>query len=340
MFQTETKNEWTNPYQSDVPYEQEHTVLPQTPYPGPNQATDLRQPAPPVYPPSGQGLPVDSRPTGQPPARGKRVRRGAIIALITLLTLIFSTGLFADWQFSQQSTATTINHTTGSTQQTHTTQSPSSLTTGDALETVREAVAARVSPAVVEIKTQVQGGQALGSGVIIDKGGYIVTNNHVVNGGQNIQVMLADGSRQTAQLVGTDAADDLAVLKITPYANMTVMTLGDATTLHVGQEVLAIGNPLGITRTVTHGIVSALNRSVSEGSNGATIDNAIQIDAPINPGNSGGALVDLQGNLIGIPTLGAVDNQTNTAANGIGFAIPSNRISTVVHQIIQHGSIR
>ncbi len=116
-------------------------------------------------------------------------------------------------------------------------------------------------------------------------------------------------------------------------------TLGDSSKLQVGQEVLAIGNPLGITQTVTNGIISALGRNVSEGQGGATIPNAIQTDAPINPGNSGGALVDMQGNLVGIPTLAAIDPEFNTPANGVGFAIPSNRVAFIVPQIIQSGSV-
>ena len=102
---------------------------------------------------------------------------------------------------------------------------------------------------------------------------------------------------------------------------------------------MAIGNPLGITQTVTNGIISALGRSVSEGQGGATIPDAIQTDAAINPGNSGGALVDMQGNLIGIPTLTAIDPEFNTPASGVGFAIPSNRVATIVPQIISNGSV-
>jgi len=105
----------------------------------------------------------------------------------------------------------------------------------------------------------------------------------------------------------------------------------------VGQEVLVIGNPLGITQTVTNGIVSALKRTVSEGQGAPTIQSAIQTDAPINPGNSGGALVDLRGNVVGIPTLTAIDPEFNTPANGVGFAIPINRVKTILPQIIQQG---
>src|SRR5204862_6440270 len=116
--------------------------------------------------------------------------------------------------------------------------------------------------------------------------------------------------------------------------------LGDSSQLHVGQEVLAIGNPLGITQTVTRGIISALGRTVSEKNTGApTIPNTIQTDAPINPGNSGGALADLQGNVIGIPTAAAIDPEFNAPANGVGFAIPINQVKLIVPQIIQNGSV-
>ena len=199
---------------------------------------------------------------------------------------------------------------------------------------------AKAAPAVVEVSVTTQSGGTIGSGDIIDKRGYIVTNNHVVAGAQSISVTLYDGSKLPAQLTGTDPADDLAVIKITPpSAGLTVATLGNSSKLQVGLEVLVIGNPLGITQTVTNGIVSALNRTVSEGQGGGTIPNAIQTDAPINPGNSGGALVDLQGNLVGIPTLTAIDPEFNTPANGVGFAIPSNRVAFIVPQIIQTGSV-
>ena len=128
--------------------------------------------------------------------------------------------------------------------------------------------------------------------------------------------------------------DDLAVVRIQPFANMTVAQIGDSSRLVVGQEVMAIGNPLGITETATKGIVSALNRSVTE-STGTTVSNAIQTDTAVNPGNSGGALINLQGQLIGIPTLIAVNTESNTAANGVSFAIPSNLVQTVVQQILQ-----
>src|SRR5450432_2085478 len=263
-----------------------------------------------------------AEPPPQPPRHGGGVRTGAIIGLTLLLAVIFVIGGFAGWIFAS------ARGTSAST------------TMATALNTVREAVVAKVKPSVVEVYVTLANGAALGSGVIIDNRGYIITNNHVVSGALTIQVVLSNGTKEPAQLTGTDAADDLAVLKIAvPQGGVSVATLGNSAQLQVGQAVLAIGNPLGDTETVTNGIVSALKRSVSEGQGGATIRNAIQTDAAINPGNSGGALVDSQGNLVGIPTLTAIDPEFNTPANGVGFAIPSNRVNYIVPQIIQDGKV-
>jgi S1-C subfamily serine protease len=202
----------------------------------------------------------------------------------------------------------------------------------------RVSVVAKVKPSVVQVNVTLAQGGAIGSGVIVDKSGDIVTNNHVVSGEQSIQVVLSGGAKETATVVGTDPANDLAVIRIAvPAGGLTVATLGNSANLQVGQDVLAIGNPLGDTATVTSGIVSALKRSVSEGSGGPTIQNAIQTDAAINPGNSGGALVDMQGQVVGIPTLTAIDPEFNAPANGVGFAIPSNRVTTILAQLIPAG---
>jgi putative serine protease PepD len=205
---------------------------------------------------------------------------------------------------------------------------------GTTIETQQEAAIAKIEPAVVELKVTTAQGLQIGSGVIIDAKGDIITNNHIVSGEQSIVAVLYNGNTEQAQLVGTVAADDLAVVRIQPFTNMTVAQVGDSSSLVVGQEVLAIGNPLGITQTATGGIVSALNRSVTE-STGTTISNAIQTDAAVNPGNSGGALINLQGELVGIPTLTAVNTETNTVANGVSFAIPSNLVQTVIQQIVK-----
>ena len=265
-------------------------------------------------------------PQTSPPPRPKRPGRGGAILLLTLvLALIFGVGLFSGWEFASgsRSTANTTSQTTAS----------ATSSGGTTLEAQQETAIAKVEPTVVELEVTTAQGQQIGSGVIIDAKGDIVTNNHVVSGEQTIVVVLANGSRVQAQLIGTAAANDLAVVRIQPFANMTVAQLGDSSKLVVGQEVLAIGNPLGITETATRGIVSALNRSVTE-SNGTTISNAVQTDAAVNPGNSGGALINLQGQLVGIPTLTAVNTESNTAASGVSFAIPSNLVQTVVQQIL------
>jgi S1-C subfamily serine protease len=273
----------------------------------------------PSYPP---GL-KNSLPPQNRPGRG-----GAILLLSLVLALIFGVGLFSGLEFARNSTSSPA--TTATRVATASTTSSSNTT----IATQQEVAIAKVEPAVVELEVTTAQGQQIGSGVIIDTKGDIVTNYHIVNGEENIVAVLYNGSTTQAQLVGTNASDDLAVVHIQPFTNMTVAQIGDSSKLVVGQEVLAIGNPLGITETVTKGIVSALNRSVTE-SAGTTITNAIQTDAAVNPGNSGGALINLQGQLVGIPTLTAVNTESNTAANGVSFAIPSNLVQTVVQQILQ-----
>ena len=269
---------------------------------------------------------IFTRPTASQPGRpGQRVRTAAIVALVVLLAAVFGTGLFAGWIYGTRSSGTAHpGATLGTT-------TPPVTVSGDSIEAQREAVIVRVRPAVVQVNVETASGEGLGSGVILDNRGYIVTNNHVIAGAQRIQVTLYDGTSLAGQLVGADPLDDLAVLKISTSEKLTAATLGDSSKLQVGQEVLAIGNPLGITQTVTSGIVSALDRAVS------SIPDAIQTDAAINPGNSGGALVTLQGELVGIPTLSAIDPQFQTPANGVGFAIPSNRVRLIAPQLIQTG---
>jgi S1-C subfamily serine protease len=203
-----------------------------------------------------------------------------------------------------------------------------------------EQIIAQDRQAVVQINVQRGQGGGIGSGVIIDQQGDIITNDHVVSGGQKFNVVLFDGTSLPATLVGTDSADDLAVVKIRPSNKLYAMPIGDSSKLQVGNAVLAMGNPLGITQTVTNGIVSALGRTVSEGQAGGTIVDAVQTDAPINPGNSGGALVDMSGSLVGIPTLVAIDPEFKTPANGVGFAVPSNRVKFIAPQLIQYGKVQ
>ncbi|MFL5663789.1 MAG: S1C family serine protease [Ktedonobacteraceae bacterium] len=272
-------------------------------------------------------------PGNSPATRGRRT-----VGILLLLLLLGSLLFIAGWAFGRGSVSA-IGNTPGNVQPGAGPQATIPQLTGNNITSVRVAVIAKLRPTVVQVNVTTRQGGGIGSGVIIDKRGYIVTNNHVVNGAQGVQVVLSGGSSTTAQITGTDPADDLAILKITPPSNMAVATLGDSSHLHVGDDVLAIGNPLGITQSVTNGIVSALGRNVVEGQGSATIPNAVQTDAPINPGNSGGALVDLQGNLVGIPTLTAIDPEFNAPANGVGFAIPSNRVKFIAPQIIQSGRV-
>jgi S1-C subfamily serine protease len=206
-------------------------------------------------------------------------------------------------------------------------------------QSAREAAIAKVKPSVVQVNVTTNRGQQTGSGVIVDNQGDIVTNNHVIYGAQAIEITFNDGTRtEDVQIAGTDYIDDLAVLKIAPQPNMVVATMGDASQLQVGEDVLAIGSPLGNTETVTHGIISALHRSVVE-PYGPIIPNTIQTDAAINPGNSGGALADLQGNIIGIPTLEAFDVRNESPANGVSYAIPISQVQRILPQIIQDGVV-
>ncbi|MGN6666752.1 MAG: Do family serine endopeptidase [Trinickia sp.] len=172
----------------------------------------------------------------------------------------------------------------------------------------------------------------LGSGVIVSQEGYILTNEHVVDGADEIEVALADGRRTNAKVIGVDPETDLAVLKIN-MTNLPTITLGRMDQVRVGDVVLAIGNPFGVGQTVTMGIISALGRN-HLGIN--TFENFIQTDAPINPGNSGGALIDAHGNLLGINT--AIYSRSGGSL-GIGFAIPVSTARSVLESIITTGSV-
>lgn len=180
---------------------------------------------------------------------------------------------------------------------------------------------------------QAQKQSGLGSGVIVSADGYILTNNHVVEAADEIQVALNDGRRFKARLVGSDPDSDLAVLHISAGTKLPAITIAANEALHVGDVVLAIGNPFGVGQTVTMGIVSALGRS-HLGIN--TFENFIQTDAAINPGNSGGALVDSNGNLVGINT--AIYSQSGGSL-GIGFAIPMSLAKNIMEQIIKNGTV-
>jgi S1-C subfamily serine protease len=211
---------------------------------------------------------------------------------------------------------------------------PASPAIAGALQKDFTGVVGRISPSVVVIETTV----GLGSGIVFDAKGDILTNNHVVAGSTKFTVTLADGQKLAGTLVGTYPAGDLAVIHVTG-TNLKPATFGDSSKLAVGDIVLAVGNPLALQGSVTEGIVSALGRNIPE-STTVTLPNVIQTSAEINPGNSGGALVDLAGDVVGIPTLTALDPEfSNTPAAGIGFAIPSNDAVDVAGQLIASGHV-
>jgi S1-C subfamily serine protease len=182
--------------------------------------------------------------------------------------------------------------------------------------------------------------QSLGSGFVVDKAGHVVTNYHVVQGARKIRVSFSNGASMKAAVVGTDPSSDLAVLKIdaSPRA-LTPLPLGDSDAAKVGDPVVAIGNPFGLDRTVTAGIVSAIQRAITA-PNGYTIDHVIQTDAAINHGNSGGPLLNGRGDVIGVNSqIETGDNSSSSGNVGVGFAIPSNTVKAVIAQLIRQGHI-
>ena len=214
------------------------------------------------------------------------------------------------------------------------------------VETTVTQVVQQVSPTVVTVIGTIHGQPTLfgrtadqtasGSGVFISKEGYILTNNHVVEGASDLEIILSDGSRQSAELVGTDIYADLAVLK-TGQSPPAVSILGNSDVLKPGETVIAIGSPLGdFTNSVTVGVISATGRSIDTGQ-GYQIEGLVQTDAAINQGNSGGPLVNLAGEVIGINTLVVRGSGTGTVAEGLGFAIPSNTARAVAEQIMEKG---
>ncbi len=216
------------------------------------------------------------------------------------------------------------------------------------VETAVTTAVQNVGPTVVTVVGTIPGQQTFfgftgdststGSGVFISSDGYILTNNHVIEGAQQLQVIFADGSEQDATLVGTDQYSDLAVLKVDGPAP-AVASLGNSDALNPGETVIAIGSPLGdFKNTVTVGVVSATGRSIDTGE-GYTIDGLIQTDAAINQGNSGGPLVNLAGEVIAINTLIIRSSGSGTVAEGLGFAIPINTARVVSSQIIQKGYV-
>jgi S1-C subfamily serine protease len=197
---------------------------------------------------------------------------------------------------------------------------------------------ARVGPAVVCITAPQRFGECIGSGFIIDEEGHVVTNNHVVQAASELLVTLADEHTVPAEVIGTDPGSDLAVLDIdVPVEELTTAELGDSSTLRVGQRAIAIGNPFGLERTVTTGIISSLRRTLDRTDSDFQIAEVIQTDAAINPGNSGGPLLDSSGQVIGV---NSAILSTSGSNSGVGFAIPVDVVKKVVPELIATGHYR
>ena len=196
----------------------------------------------------------------------------------------------------------------------------------------------RVSPAVVCITAPDRFGECIGSGFVIDLEGHIVTNDHVAQAAEKLLVTLADEHTVSANLVGSDPGTDLAVLQIdVPAAELTTAELGSSTSLQVGQRAIAIGNPFGLERTITTGVISSLGRTLRRDDSEFQIAEVIQTDAAINPGNSGGPLLDSQGKVIGVNSAIVSESGTNS---GVGFAIPVDIVRRVVPELIAEGQYR
>ena len=210
-------------------------------------------------------------------------------------------------------------------------------------------VANQVLPSVVTISARGQDGGGTGSGEVIKSDGYILTNNHVIavaaNGG-SVDVQFADGKTAPATITGRDPLTDLAVIKVDTSAKLKVIAMGESSSVKIGQPTVVIGSPLGLSGTVTSGIVSALDRTIQvpgENDSTALLVSAIQTDAPINPGNSGGAMVNCSDQLIGVPTAGATvptsSGESSGGSIGLGFAIPVDLAKTISNEIISTGSV-
>ena len=295
----------------------------------------------PVYPAGGTATlpPV----TPDRPAKGRRTSTLVAATVAVALVAGFGGGYLGSELSSNSATAADSSLTQLNT------SAPVSDNRAPAPAGSVQAVAAKVLPSTVSVLASSSSSAGEGSGVILTADGMILTNNHVVQGATSIEVRFNDGTTATATVVGTTATDDLAVIKADGVSGLTPATLGSSGSLQVGQPVVAIGSPLGLSATVTSGIVSALNRPVRTGSESGqssaqaqdTVINAVQTDAAINPGNSGGALVDMNGAVIGInsaiASLSSSQGGGQAGSIGVGFAIPVDQAKRIAQEIISSG---
>jgi putative serine protease PepD len=298
-------------------------AVPPPPHGGPPPHAPGEPPHAPGQPPNVPGQPPV---WAQPAPRPNHNRFGKIVATgAAALVLAIGSGLLGGYVGTQLDNNTTATTTASGT------SAPAPVIDRSSLASI----AAAVAPSVVSINT----GNAEGSGVVLSADGSILTNNHVVATAQGgtMRVIFSDGKSANATVVGTDPKTDLAVVKASGVSNLSPAKLGNSDSVQIGDTVLAVGNPLGLQGSVTSGIISAKNRTIQAASEngqggGTSMSGLLQTDAPINPGNSGGALVNTEGQVIGINTAIATAGQSNGNI-GVGFAIPSNKAKQVADQL-------
>jgi putative serine protease PepD len=349
------------------PYAPAHPASSSSDYSTPSASSvNPEWPPPPAYQPAQQGAAPTAlltEPVSPAPAAPRKRAKGPLALLAAVAIAAAAVGGGTAYAFQELTGSDTV-----ATSSTSTSVVPTSE------KGTVAGVAKAVSPSIVEISATSNAGQSTGSGVIITSGGEIITNNHVVSGASEIKVQLSNGKSYTAKVVGTDSKKDLALIKLEDApSGLTVATLGDSTGVKVGDQVVAIGSPEGLTGTVTSGIVSALDRDVTvstdesqgqqqqqqgggsgqwpfefggqefNGDTGSstTTYKALQTDASLNPGNSGGALIDMNGNIIGINSAmySAADATSSSAGSvGLGFAIPINTVKADLDTLRAGGS--
>src|SRR5205809_392477 len=279
--------------------------------------------APQLFDNEPQSASLSPPPAAPPP---KRFRRG-LFAAVAAVTIAGGAG-------SGALAATLVDHSTPTTTASTGTTSSSTTSTSTQASTTAEAVYKQVSPGVVTITAVVNSGrgsgQATGSGIVLDTKGNILTNAHVIAGAQQIQVTFSDGRTVNATLVGSNSSADLAVIRVSVAAStLHSVTLGNSDSAQVGDTVYAIGSPFGLSGSLSQGIISNLKQS-GRTSNGSNLSGLIQTDAAINPGNSGGALVNTQGEVIGINS--SIESPVDGNV-GVGFAIPINQVKQVLSSL-------
>ena len=296
-----------------------------------------------AYPSSGgRAAPPPAAPGAEDPRRRPGRRRTAALLLCGALLCSgtgAATALLVDGDSPAPTTGAGITRSSGTVQ-------PAGSTTGGTAQTA----AAVIAPSVVTIAVRSSGAagpfgatqatSGTGSGIVLRTDGTILTNHHVVAGATEVTVTTADGTTASATVVGTDPSSDLAVVRAEGLDGLTAAVFADSDELAVGQSVLAVGAPLGLSNTVTEGIVSTLDRPVrtGDGASEQSVIDAVQTDAAINPGNSGGALVDLAGRVVGVNSAIATAGSGSSGNIGVGFAIPSNEAVEVAEQLVADGT--